>query len=565
MRWLFVPVMALALPATSSGDTPAEPGCPVGTGLMLVEAGGMGWAPAGLEPGALAGLDRSAIVGWARAWAVAYRAAGVDRVVLAPLAAEVSSWGAVEKVKPTPGKPFGRFDFFVLDAIVEAFDGDAVLVVSARAAWDHAAGEAPKDRAAFKEYARALMERYDGGDTSFGVADNDDSYPDIDGSGKVTSADFEASSEAKLAWARAHRVAAFQVETELLQPGGRDDYAKVFGDVMAVAEGVDVPIWLAPFPATIPQADFAARVAPLVGAGEDAPDAIVVSVAGAGADPTVAGALDAVRKLLKSLANTGYSGDLLVGGASFGWRAGAGGCEERCDEAMQAEQAAKLIAGSAASGAKGLLYDGVLEKADDPTGAGLAAIDAGVAGATPRRRPALAVARIVARALGPKSAETATKVASTHAVRSATCTGEEAAVVWYDWTLEVGPGQPYQDLVKRVSIDLPFDSVRSALLGPGTAFEPAKVEAAGGKADVTLGRTPVLLVSRQGGWPPPDSEPADGAQADGAGEDAAPGGDGTGGSGGGGCGAPGAAAWPALLAAAAAAFAVSRRRRTFSS
>jgi hypothetical protein len=60
---------------------------------------------------------------------------------------------------------------------------------------------------AYQEYLSRLAERYDG-DTDFGIdpADVNYEFPDIDGSGALTVADWEASDEAIATWAEAHRV-----------------------------------------------------------------------------------------------------------------------------------------------------------------------------------------------------------------------------------------------------------------------------------------------------------------------------------------------------------------------
>jgi MYXO-CTERM domain-containing protein len=60
---------------------------------------------------------------------------------------------------------------------------------------------------AYQEYLSRLAERYDG-DTDFGIdpADVNYEFPDIDGSGALTVADWEASDAAIATWAEAHRV-----------------------------------------------------------------------------------------------------------------------------------------------------------------------------------------------------------------------------------------------------------------------------------------------------------------------------------------------------------------------
>jgi len=149
--------------------------------------------------------------------------------------------------------------------------------------------------------------------------------------------------------------------------------------------------------------------------------------------------------------------------------------------------------------------------------------------------------RIAARGLGKGAVAVETGVPSTHAVRSETCEGESDVLAWYDWTLEVGPGKPYQDVAKRIQLDLPFDKVRTVLLGPGFSAGGATATS-DNKTALDLGRTPVLAVARA--WPEPEVSPeaAEGAEA------VVP--DGAMGGGGGGCSvAPSAPpiAWVLLL------------------
>lgn len=520
------------LPAAAIAS-PLPGACGDGGGLGLVDGRGMAWAPEGMEPAKLAGMDRDKIVAHARKWAAAYRAAGVPRVVLSPLAEAVTSWGAVQASGGTAS--FDRYDFFVVDAIVEAFEGRAVLVLSSRCAWDHAAGIVPSSNGAFREYVRALVERYDG-DVEFGVLAQDSAYPDIDGSGKVTTADWEATDADKKAWAAAHRVGDWMVETEAVADGiPAADYAKVALAAIeaALSASPDVRTWLAPFDATaLARADLQARFEGLVPSSTfRGPDVVTLRLPGLDADPTGAAGFEKLRQAKDWFEDAGFAAAQFV---PFGVRFRNGGSAitgcpaAQCSGEMQAEQMAKVLAHASSSGAWAVAYDGMFESPASPTGLGLGTLDLDAGTLAPT--PALALASALAPALDGSGTASVlfTGVSSTRAVKGTPCDGDPTVVVWYDWTLETGEGQPYGDLLKVVQIDAGSTGHEARLLAPagvpatvaldGTAtvqatFPAGTVREVDGKVEVELGRTPVLLARPSSAVPDaivPDAGPGEG-------------------------------------------------------
>jgi hypothetical protein len=537
-RWTFAAFLPLVLgPSLVRADP-----CPDGPVMALIEGRGMGWFAPGFEPEQLSGLDRSAILGLASSWANAYTGAGANSVVLPSLAKAVSSWGAVEV---HPGRTFGRYDFFVLDAIVEAYGGKAVLVLSPEAAFDHAEGILPSDAGGFKAYVKAVVERYDG-DVDFGIAAGDtEAYPDVDGSGKVTPADWEDTAESlvlKQQWADRHRVHAFQVGTEACPAGvAPDQYASVFLLASEAARSADpgADLWIAPIDvAAIKKDDFLARfkgLSPAV-SGTIQASTVLVSLPALGADPTLQAGVARLKTIVGWLDEAGFEPGgpgglrLVLGPARIGWKKVADACtSDRCDETGQAEQVAKLAALAALHGFDGLAFDGIWEDPASGTGYGLGTLDVGTDHAVGTPRPALFVAGLLARtlAVGGEFTEPKTGVPATHVVAGPTCSGA-ARVAWYDWTLEAGPGDPYDSgKFKIVQADVPAGIASAVVLAPDGAgkavsLDGSKVlsggfpDAPGAKfaanvATLRLGRTPVLVVAGAGPAvePTPDATGAD--------------------------------------------------------
>jgi uncharacterized protein (TIGR03382 family) len=552
---------------TAVAEPAPVPGCDPGGAMPVIESRGMDWSVKGYEPAALAGLDRDKVAAWASAWRDAAEAAGMSGVALAGLAAEVTSWGAIQKSK-TAG--IGKYDYSVTDAVVEAFAGRAILVLSAACNWDHPTGIKPADRAAFKKYVEALVKRYDG-DDDFGIADGTDpSYPDVDGTGKTTIADSEAPKEVKLAWAASHRVAGYMVETDSAPAGAAlADYAEVAKDTLAAAFGASktAVAWLAPFPATMPRSEWQARFGGLVvPAGSETRLHVIVAVPSAGADFAGSQGVDAFAKVAKWHSEAGFTGvRLVLGGVTLGARQGAAGCpDSRCGPAMQAEQAVKVLARAAAAGASAVAYAGSVEAKGADTGTGLAVMEFAASGADVDARPAARAIAMLRPALAGDGtvAEVPTglpPVPSTTAVRGRSCAEETDTVAWYDWTDEVAPGAPYGDLVKKVRIEAPRDAVRAAVLdGSGMEVADADLEDGGdGTTRILVRRSPVLVMARPGGWIEPEPVPEEVAASDEAADVAE---EAQAGGGSGGCGAgasPASLAWPLL---ALAAILVPRRR-----
>lgn len=525
-----VAIFLAAEPHGAGADTPdpvtAYVPCAPESGFPLVEADGMGWFPEGYTPDKLAFMAPDAVAEYAGVWAAAYETLGVDRVVLAALARDLSSWGAVE---PVAGRSYERYQMTVLDALVQSYRGKALVVLSSENPWDHGGMGLPTDRTSFGEYVRAVVERYDG-DLDFGVPAQDPSYPDIDGTGQVTPADWEATPGEKQAWADAHVTSAYMVESVLPDdPSGF--YTTVLDDVLdeAVKADKEVRIWIAPIPLGLfGKAKLSTWLGPF--ADDSGPvnglASILATLPATPYDITARSGMEDLADLHEWLKDLGFRPgepdgvELVLGGIRPAW--GAPTCPSpQCDDQAQTENLAKVLSLATINGAGAGAFDGLLADPDVPTGFGMAALSP--LGKPPMVdfRPAMPTAPLLARALGATGTPVKinTPVPSTHVVQAEPCEGVVTTMVWYDWTLEVGKDQPYGDLSKALDIDLDpalsrafpidvpdpdpraldTDDLLAINLSQGN-LNPAD----GGGSRLILDRTPVLVVTLESGWGPPE-------------------------------------------------------------
>jgi len=514
-----------------SPDGSAWSQCGLDTGIPVIEGNGMAWTPDGFGPESPAVIDPDVAGKLAATWASAYRLAGTGLVAVPSLTAAMTSWGAIE---PDEDMGYGRYRFESLDSVVEAFSGKVVLVLSASNQWDHEGNGPTDDRETFKEYVDAVVERYDG-DSEFGVPEQDPSFPDIDHSGQVTPADWEASAGEKKAWAVEHLVAAFMVEKEVPDDPQGSGYVTVMEDVIeaAVAADPDVHVWPAPFGVN---RFNGAKLQGLLGqfAGEDGPvkglSAVFLTLPVSKGDPTGQSGMADFTTVLEWLDGGGFRpGDIdgvqvILGGIKAGY--GPPVCEsDQCNEQLQAESLVKTIALAVANGADAVALDGMIAVHEGPSGGNdVAVLDLTAEPPTLTPRPALMTALAASRSLKPgtTTSESPTLIPATRMVRSEPCEGIRTTVAWYDWTLEVSPGHPYRDLTKVVDVDADPDLSRTFSLAVESELNAVPLDGAtemvanlpagdsqtsgGGSTSIILGRSPTLLVTREGGWPPVGSD-----------------------------------------------------------
>lgn len=440
-------------------------------------------------------------------------------------------------------------------------------------------------RTAYRQFLTRLFERYDG-DTDFAVegAAVQFDHPDVDGSGTISFLDWDAAPAAKQQWADAHRLTWFEI-----------------GDRLRAAED-DEGFSAADYPGMVSAAQQAAANADgarlALGGTDldvDSRNRFLDRVEGvddlAGLDLSHvgghlrgrAGALDSGLTLttLDNFASWVRDGGLdtaelwltefAVGAAPA--NGGPGPCaDSRCSERTQVHGLVRTALSALARGYTRVLYAGAVELEGSETTVGLLTAPAGSAltlGVDDLRpRPAYAVWRLLADVVtdGPVSLVGALP---TNAYGVEVATGW---VLWFDWALEVGPGQGYDPLRRKEVVlrGLTAPAVKVTNLWPSTLgdsvgddgevavtwAEEVLPVASDGSVVITLGQDPVWVSptsavvaeedgsdATEAGGDVAEAEPADAPRASE------------------GCAGGGGAPWPLALVIALGLLAARTRRR----
>ena len=393
----------------------------------------------------------------------------------------------------------------------------------------------------YRAFVRALAERYDG-DMDFdvtGAALNCD-FPDIDGSGQVTSMDWNAAPDALKAWASAHRVQVIEIghrpsAAEAAGLIGADDYA---AQLVAAASEISeaAPLVEVMLAGTLldgqTKKQFAARLAslPLDPTTFDAANVQVVELVSELSQGQAGKAIAQFPLWLEAVAHGGAT--RWLGEMSFPSAAGVGPCADpRCSERLQAASLVRLVLLAIESGTASLLYSRLLEAAgdgedDDPhASTGLLRVEL-LTGVEPSTlplvpRPAYATwRRLQALLAGRDLADVVPLVGlpqNAHGYRVA----DEGWILWYDWMLEALPDAPYAGAIKQVVLEgvaAPWvtvsplwpASLADELRADGTveaSWDEELVASADGQATVRIGQDPLWVAPTVEGPPEPEPEP----------------------------------------------------------
>ena len=237
--------------------------------------------------------------------------------------------------------------------------------------------EVPKalDKPASNAFIAAVLERYDG-DLDFGVdpLDLNKAFPDINGSGSITNDDWDASSEAQLAWAAAHQLVMLEVGHHVRQiedstTMGEDDYADHVTMIVTLAESAEETISVMLGSVWVhedSQQRFVSRLNGLDDATKGSIAASNVTVYGELTSPDVSNALINIGKFDSWLGAAGLSeSDRWVGSLSVPSAAntdGGGPCDDaRCSQESQVTSLIKLTASAVQEGYTTLLYERPVE------------------------------------------------------------------------------------------------------------------------------------------------------------------------------------------------------------
>ena len=315
-------------------------------------------------------------------------------------------------------------------------------------------------KSAYRQFMNRFVERYDG-DADFGVtgAEVQFDHPDIDESGTISFLDWDAAAEAKQAWASAHVLTHLEVgdRIRVAEDGGAIASTDYTGQLDAAQQAVMGSASAVTLEIAGTDMDkesknrFLERLAGL--------DALVFDAAGAHfsekvADLDGARATTALANFVDWLNAAGipviepWVTEISVGSAPSG--GGPGPCyDARCSERTQVHGLVRLVLTAFSKGYTRVFYAGAVEAEGTDTTVGLVTVPAADA-VTPAvsdlsARPAYAVWRRLADIV---AGGTVTKIGNlpTNVFGVQTANGQ---VFWFDWTLEVGVGQPFDPARKK--------------------------------------------------------------------------------------------------------------------
>lgn len=371
------------------------------------------------------------------------------------------------------------------------------------------------EKPAFNAFIADVLERYDG-DLDFGVdpLDLNKSFPDINGSGSITNDDWDASSEAQLAWAAAHQLETLEVgqrvrDLEESTNIGDDDYADLLATISSLVDSADGDmsvmlgsVWVH----EDSQQRFVSRLEGLDDATRASMTASNITVYGELTSPDISNAVINVEKFDSWLSAAGlddtsrWLGSLSVPSAV---NDDAGGpCDDaRCSERTQASALVRLAATAVRAGYTSLLYERPIEltgqgvSSDEWTSTGLlelevvAGIDLAILPLKPR--PAYGVWRWLQSTFSDVNASDFTTLHDTPQ-------GVEGMVlpsgwlVWFDWFAGAAAGADYAGEERPVILTgLASSSLRVLTLWPESICTQLGDE---GECEVTWTETYVPVV-----------------------------------------------------------------------
>ncbi len=465
---------------------------------------------------------------------------------------------------------------------------------------------------AFQSFITALAERYDG-DEDFGVeaAALNREFPDLNGNGDITADEFQAKpGDARvIKWAAGHRITLIEPgdepyaaeQTNKLKTGAYEAQVKAAYTAAKDAGGGQRIMLAGTAVETQSKSSFTERLKGLKTGGPwfDAANAHIFASTD---ELTGVNASANVTKLGNWLAAVGHGGaDRWVGELALGTapKAGTACADPRCSLRTQATGLARQMVLAAADGVSTILYMEPIEvvgsqaTAGPRTGTGLLTVEL-ESGPNPLGiegyplplvpRPAYAVWRRLGAVLAADDAAVTALSGMPENVRGFRV-GSKGYVLWYDWTLQAQPGEPWSGQRAVVELGgLSSPSVKVVSLWPESV--PGQLEAdgsvaatwtetmvgsSGGAASLVLEEDPVWVEASDAVIEPTvadDPAGGDTAQAPDSGDSgvdapaAADTGRRPGGGSGGGCSSGGASGeWLVLLLASLALLARGSRRR----
>jgi hypothetical protein len=303
-----------------------------------------------------------------------------------------------------------------------------------------------------KQFMAKLIERYDG-DADFGVAELDvnKEHPDVDGSGSVTFADWGADNATKKSWAQKHMLTLIEIgdQPNALEMSGeleKTDYGlQLAASHQVLAESkADMRLMLGTTAVdNQTEGTFQTR---LEGVEPDSAfDVVSGAFDDAFADISGDKALDKLKQFFDWPSGVAHPnvdrwvGSLRVGGAEC--------VDSRCDERLKSSLIAKAVFVALEEGYMTLLYGRPIDTVEgDESGAGLWTRSKGSATggeAVYSARPSAAMWMKLSEIGGQLDGSDVVRFAGDNPMVVGYRVGDLGWIYWYNWTRQVGPGEPY--------------------------------------------------------------------------------------------------------------------------
>ncbi len=383
---------------------------------------------------------------------------------------------------------------------------------------------------AYQQYMTRLAERYDG-DTDFGIdpADVNYEFPDIDGSGALTVADWDASDAAIQAWAEAHRVSRIESgheprAEEMTGQLPEDAYAGQLKVARAAITGSESDLRLVLAGVRLDdqsKSHFVNRFDPMSAATMPWFDLAVAHLFESTADISQAESATHLSKFGNWLDSVDHgSAPRWVGELALPAAADASSdspfVDARTSERTQSNGLIRLTAEALLEGFEAVLYAVPVETEGQGHGGNRAGTGllrtTEIPGLDPTQwpieaRPAYGAWRwLVDRFDGVDGADISRMSGLPMNAKGARVSGQ-GWLLWYDWFVEVAPEADYEDALKPITLDgIPSPSIEVTTLWPDSVGSQLDEDGAidvtwrrelfpvdGGSVTILVGRDPVWV------------------------------------------------------------------------
>jgi hypothetical protein len=363
---------------------------------------------------------------------------------------------------------------------------------------------------AHTQFMAKLIERYDG-DADFGVAELDvnKEHPDVDGSGSVTFADWGADNATKKAWAQKHKLTLIEIgdQPNALEMTGqleKSDYGLLLAASHQVLADTKAEMSVVLGTTAVDNQTEGTFQTRLEGLDPDVSfDVASGAFDDAFADISGDKALDKLKQFYGWPAGVAHPnaerwvGSLRVGGAEC--------VDSRCDERLKSSLIAKAVLVALEEGYKTILYGQPIDTVEgEVSGAGLWTRSKGSdtgSESTYLARPSADMWLKLSEIGGQLDGSEVQLLPGDNPMVVGYKVGELGWIYWYNWTRQVGPGEPYGGKQFEAIIEgLESSAVRVTTLWKESSDEDWPDEVVlvdGGKAVFMLGQDIVWVTTAE--------------------------------------------------------------------